>query len=289
MADASIVTQVTRRGRSDLGIWIPLIICAVYVLAAVFGPVLLGFDPVATSPRNRLLPPMSVLSDGSLALLGTDSVGRDLFAQLLAGARISLVVGATTLLLASVIGLVLGTIAGYAGGWADALIMRIADIQLGFPSILLAVLVAAVLGPSLTNVVLVLAVTRWVVFARVARAQTLAVKSRTFVDASRTLGASNLHIIVNCILPALVAPVLVVATVQFGLVIVAEASLSFLGLGLPVGIPTWGGTISAGRNYLGNAWWISTMPGLALSLLVVSVGVLGDTLRDRFDPNLATR
>ena len=289
MAELALSTVRTRRRALPAGIAVPAIVVALYVVAAIAGPMLLGFDPVATSLANRLKPPMSVLADGSLSLLGTDAVGRDLLAQMLAGARISLTVGAATLLLASLIGVALGVAAGYWGGWIDAILMRVADIQLGFPSILLAVLVAAVVGPSLTNVVLVLAVTRWVVFARVARAQTLSVKARTFVDASRTLGAGDLHIIVNCILPALVAPILVVATVQFGLVIVAEASLSFLGLGLPVGIPTWGGTISAGRNYLANAWWISTMPGIALSILVICVGILGDTLRDRLDPNLVTR
>jgi len=138
-------------------------------------------------------------------------------------------------------------------------------------------------------VILVLAFTRWVVFARVARAQTLAVKGRDFVNASRTLGAGDWHIVCNCILPALIAPMLVIATVQFGLVIVAESSLSFLGLGMPAGVPSWGVTIANGRNYLTTAWWISTIPGVVLSLLVVAVGILGDALRDRFDPNLTTR
>lgn len=289
MADLSLAAHRPALRALPPGIVIPVIVIGLYILAALAGPVLLGFDPVATSLASRLKPPMTVLANGSLSLLGTDAVGRDLLAQMLAGARISLAVGAATLVLASLIGVTLGVVAGYWGGWVDAIVMRVADIQLGFPSILLAVLVAAVIGPSLTNVVLVLAVTRWVVFARVARAQTLTIKARTFVDASRTLGATDRHIILNCILPALVAPILVVATVQFGLVIVAEASLSFLGLGLPVGIPTWGGTISAGRNYLPDAWWISTMPGIALSILVISVGILGDTLRDRLDPNLVTR
>ena len=289
MAEISVSTTRPARRILPLGIVLPAIVVGFYILAAAIGPILLGFNPVATSLADRLKPPMTTLASGSLSLLGTDAVGRDLLAQILAGARISLAVGAATLVLASLIGVTLGVIAGYRGGWIDAVVMRVADIQLGFPSILLAVLVAAVIGPSLTNVILVLAVTRWVVFARVARAQTLTVKARTFVDASRTLGATDSHIIINCILPALVAPILVVATVQFGLVIVAEASLSFLGLGLPVGIPTWGGTISAGRNYLANAWWISTMPGIALSILVICVGILGDTLRDRLDPNLITR
>ncbi|MBZ6079158.1 ABC transporter permease [Microvirga puerhi] len=278
-----------RRGKLDLRLLVPALFCTLYVLAAVFGPFLTHYDPVATNTSQRLRPPLTELRDGSLALFGTDQVGRDLFGQVIAGAQISLTVGILTLLLAGTVGTALGVLAGYRGGWLDTVVMRLADIQLAFPSILLAVLIAAVLGPSLVNVILVLALTRWVVFARVARAQTLAVRVRDFVNASRTLGASHLHIVRHCILPAVVAPILVVATVQFGLVIVAEASLSFLGLGMPPGTPSWGISIANGRNYLVTAWWISTMPGLVLSALVIAVGILGDRLRDRFDPNLTTR
>jgi peptide/nickel transport system permease protein len=205
---------------------------------------------------------------------------------MLQGARISIAVGLATLLLAGTIGVTVGIAAGYFGGWLDGVLMRLADIQLAFPSILLAIFIAALLGPSVVNVVIVLAVSNWVTFARVARGQALSTRRREFVDASRTLGAGTWRLIRRCILPASVAPVLVVATVEIGHVILAEASLSFLGLGTPASTPSWGVTIANGRNYLADAWWISTVPGIALAFLVISLGVLGDALRDRYDPRL---
>lgn len=274
------------RLRRDLRLAIPIFIVALYVLAAVLGPVLLQYDAVATSTQDRLLPPGSVLSTGERALLGTDQVGRDILAQVFEGARISMLVGALTLVLAGSLGIVLGIVSGYFGGKIDAIIMRLADIQLAFPSILLAILIAAILGPSVTNVIITLAVTKWVVFARVARGQTLTVKERDFVDAARVMGGSTWFIFKRCLAPATAAPILVVATVELGLVIIAEASLSFLGLGTPAASPSWGLTIAQGRDYLQDAWWISTMPGVALAILVISFGTLGDELRDRFDPNL---
>ncbi|TQM46000.1 ABC transporter permease [Pseudonocardia cypriaca] len=261
-------------------------VIAVYVLAAIVGPVLLAYDSVATHTADRLLPPGSRTSDGTLAVFGTDQVGQDLLAQMLQGARVSIAVGLATLLLAGLIGVTVGVVAGYFGGWVDGVLMRLADVQLTFPSILLAIFIAALLGPSVVNVVIVLAVSNWVTFARVVRSQVLTVRGREYVDATRTLGAGTWHVVRRCILPACVAPVLVVATVELGHVILAEASLSFLGLGTPTSTPSWGVTIANGRNYLAEAWWIATIPGLALALLVVAFGVLGDALRDRFDPRL---
>jgi peptide/nickel transport system permease protein len=271
-----------RKGR----LYISSTIIAIYVIAAIIGPVLVHYDAVATSTSDRLLPPGSVLSSGERALLGTDSVGRDIFAQMLQGARISIMVGLASLTLAGSIGVTIGVIAGYFGRKVDAVLMRIADIQLTFPSVLLAIFIAAIIGPSVRNVIIVLGISNWVVFARVARSQVLATKGRDFVDASRTLGARHWHILRRCILPACFAPLMVVATVELGSVILAEAALSFLGLGTPQGTPSWGLTISNGRDYLDSAWWISTMPGIALAILVVAFGTLGDELRDRFDPKL---
>jgi len=162
--------------------------------------------------------------------------------------------------------------------------MRLADIQLAFPSILLAILIAAVLGPSVLNVILTLALTRWVVFGRVARAATLAAKERDFVLAARALGAGSLRLLGRHIVPSTIAPLIVIATVEVGLVIIAEASLSFLGLGSPPAQPSWGRVVADGRDYLNTAWWISTMPGLALSLVVLAVGLFGDRLRNHLDP-----
>lgn len=277
----------SRRGRAGTArIRFGLTVIGLYAVAALIGPWLVGYDPVATRTQDRLKPPGSRLSDGSLAVFGTDQVGQDLLAQMLQGARISIAVGLATLLLAGTIGVTVGIAAGYFGGRLDGVLMRLADIQLAFPSILLAIFIAALLGPSVVNVVIVLAVSNWVTFARVARGQALSTRRREFVDASRTLGAGTWWLIRRCVLPAAIAPVLVVATVEIGHVILAEASLSFLGLGTPASTPSWGVTIANGRNYLADAWWISTVPGIALAFLVVSLGVLGDALRDRYDPRL---
>lgn len=265
---------------------VPLVVLGLFVVGAIFVPIITGFDPLQTELMFRLKPPGSTVVDGSFALLGTDQVGQDLFAQIMSGARVSLTVGALTLVLAGVSGVVIGLLAGHFGGWVDLVLMRIADIQLAFPSILLAILLASVLGPGLTNIIVVLSISNWVVFARVTRGQVLALKNREYVDAARTLGAGNVHLIFRTLLPGCVAPILVVATVEFGHVILAEAALSFLGVGVPVGVPSLGSTIQSGTAYLTTAWWISTMPGIALLLLVMSTGVLGDALRDRFDPRL---
>jgi peptide/nickel transport system permease protein len=244
------------------------------------------FDPLTTSLLTRLLPPGATLPDGSIAILGTDALGQDLFAQMMAGLRVSLTVGGLTLVFAGTVGVILGLLAGHFGGWLDLVLMRIADIQLAFPSILLAILIASVLGQGVTNIVIVLSISNWVVFARVTRGQVLALKNREYVEAARALGAGHLHVILRTLLPGCVAPVLVVATVEFGQVVLAEAALSFLGVGVPVGTPSLGSTISKGTDYLTSAWWISTFPGLVLVILVLATGVLGDALRDRFDPRL---
>lgn len=261
---------------------------ATFVIAATIGPELTGYDPVATDPAARLQPPGSRLDDGQIAWLGTDELGRGILAQLLEGARISLLVALTTIAIGCAIGVVLGMVSGYFGGWIDSVIMRLGDIQLSFPSILLAILISGVLGRSVLNVVITLAVTRWVLFARVARASTLSVKERQYVDSARVLGASRIRILTRYILPSAVGPLLVIATAQVGLMIIAEASLSFLGLGVPLTQPSWGAMIAGGRDYLGTAWWIATLPGIAVVLTVVSVGLLSDRLRGVLDPQART-
>lgn len=257
-----------------------------YVLLAVVGPMLVPYDAVTTNTSERLQPPFSLLAGGSRAWLGTDQVGQDVLAQVLQGARISLAVAVATVGAAGLAGLLLGLLAGYYGGALDTLVMRAADIQLGFPTILLAILIAAVLGPSVTNVIITLAVTRWVTFGRVSRASTLVTKEREFVLAARSLGAGHLRLLVRHVLPFTLSPLIVIATAEVGLVILAEASLSFLGLGTPADQPSWGMIIANGRAYVNSAWWIAAMPGAALSLLVLSVGAFGDRLRDELDPRL---
>lgn len=264
----------------------PLIL---FAIVAIVGPIIDPFDSVQVNLIGRLKPPLTILADGSRAWFGTDQVGRDMVSQVIQGARISLLVGAATVAIAGLIGLTVGIISGFYGGALDTALMRLADIQLAIPSILLAILIAAVIGPSVVNVVITLSVTRWVTFARVARASTLATKERDHVLAARSLGASNRRILITHVVPFTIAPLIVLATVEMGLVIIAEASLSFLGLGTPPDHPSWGLTIANGRDYLTNAWWISTIPGIALSLLVLSVGLFGDQLRDELDPRSKRR
>lgn len=281
------LTPPRRRRRHTMRLLLAGVPLVLFVLAAVVGPAVVVFDPITTRTGERLKPPGAVLGDGSIAVLGSDQVGRDVLAQVLQGARISLLVAAGTVLAAGLIGLVLGVLAGYYGGVFDMVAMRLADIQLGFPTILLAILIAAMLGPSVTNVIITLAVARWVTYGRVARASTLAAKEREFVLAAKALGASDGRLLLRHIVPATLTPLIVIATVEVGLVIIAEASLSFLGLGTPPDQPSWGLVTANGRAYLNTAWWISTMPGLALSMVVLSVGLFGDRLRDYLDPRFA--
>ncbi|MBA0051218.1 ABC transporter permease [Streptomyces sp. AJS327] len=263
--------------------WIALGVLALFVLAALLGPLIRPYDAVATDLPSRLLAPGERTADGSIAWLGTDQLGRDLLANLLAGSRVSLVVGLATVVIGGAVGLLAGLVSGYFGGWPDTLLSRVGDIQLAFPSILLAILLAGVLGPSLTNIVITLAVTRWVIFARVVRASALSTRELEFVNSARLLGAGHLRILTRHILPSCWQPLLVAATVQIGLTMVAEASLSFLGLGVPVDQASWGATVALGRDYLGSSWWIATMPALALAAVVVCVGVIGDAFRDSSD------
>ncbi len=276
----------SRRTRALLLTAVPMLL---FVVFAIAGPMLFPYDAVSVRLTDRLAPPGSHLSTGETAWLGTDRLGRDVLSQLAAGARVSLLVGTVTVLLAGFIGLALGITAGYYGGTFDNVVMRLADIQLAFPPILLAILIASVLGPSVQNVIITLTITRWVKFARVVRSSTLAAKERDFVQAARSLAASDLRILAKHVFPFTFNAFLVIATVEFGLVIIAEAGLSFLGLGTPESVPSWGLTISSGRDYLATAWWISATPGIALVLAVVSVGTFGDRLRDYLDPHLRNR
>jgi peptide/nickel transport system permease protein len=278
--------RVSKAWRSVILTAIPLVL---YIGIAAIGPLVIPYDPITVQITQRLKAPGTVLPNGQHAILGTDQVGRDVLAQVVRGARVSLFIGLTTVVVAGLAGSFLGLVAGYFGKGIDNVLMRLADIQLAFPSILLAILIAAVLGPSIANVIITLSFTRWVVFARVARAATLVTKEREFVTATRASGAGTGRILLRHIAPALVAPFLVIATVEMGLVIIAEASLSFLGLGTSASQPSWGLVIVNGRDYLTNAWWIATMPGIALSLVVLSVGVFGDRLRDALDPRLSRR
>lgn len=225
---AVLTMRRARRSRREVTIRIvvPLVVIGLYIVGAIVVPMLYDFDPLQTNLLDRLKPPGSTLQDGSYAVFGTDQVGQDLFAQMMMGARVSLTVGAATLLVAGVLGVLVGLLAGQFGGLMDGALMRVADVQLAFPAILLAILLASVLGSSLWNVILVISITNWVVFARVTRGQVLTLRSREYVEAARTLGAGRRHLIFRTLLPGCVAPILVVATVEFGHVVLLEAALS---------------------------------------------------------------
>lgn len=261
---------------------IPVVVIALYVIAAVLGPVLIPYDPVATELVDRLLPPGAVTADGGIALLGTDATGRDVFAQVIYGARTSMIIGGATVLICSVVGLVVGVAAGFWGGAVDFTMSRVIDILIAFPGIVLAIVVAGLFDRGMLVVIAALSLSGWVSFARLTRSATLSLKEREWVAAARVTGVSTARIQTRHIMPFLVGPVAALLALEFGLIVLGEAGLSFLGIGLPPSTVSWGQTIAAGKEYLATAWWISAFPGIALALLVVMVGLLGDQLNSRY-------
>ena len=256
------------------------------LLLALFAPWVSPVDPGAIDIRTRLTPPSWMDGGSSDHVLGTDNVGRDVLSRIIHGARVSLFVGVATVLLGGIFGSVLGLIAGYFRGWVETVIMRLVDIQLAFPSILLAVAIMALVGPSMMNVVIVLSIATWAPFCRVARGQTLQVCNQEYITAAEALGLRDWTIMWRHIVPNIINPLIVVASFALATNIINEASLSFLGVGVPPSTPTWGGMLGEGRNYLRIAWWVSTLPGIALMLSVYSVNMLGDWLRDVYDPRI---
>lgn len=259
-------------------------------IAAAFGPLFAPLDPNRQNLVLRLAEPMAAGPDGSVFLLGSDALGRDVFSRLLSGARVSLLVGIAAITVGGTIGIVAGLLSGYFGGWVDDLIMRVGDIQLAFPFILLAIMFLVVLGPGVWNLVLVLGVGQWVTYARIVRADTLSLREKEFVEAARALGDSTLSIIFRTILPNILAPLTVIASFNVASVILSEAALSFLGLGVPPSVPTWGSMLAESRDTLiANKWWLAVFPGVAIMLTVLSFNILGDWLRDFLDPRLRER
>jgi len=261
-----------------------MMVIVIFVVVGVLASVLAPQDPNAQDLVARLQPP---LSPGHV--LGTDVLGRDVLSRLIYGTRVSLVVGFTAVALAGVLGVVVGLVSGYFGGWVDSVFMRVVDAWLAFPFLLMAIAIVAILGPGLKNIVIALAITGWVVYARLVRGETLSLREREFVLSARGLGASRPAIMVQHILPNILAPILVVATLELGVVIVTEASLSFLGLGADASQSSWGQTLADGRAYITQAWWLVTLPGLAIFVVVLAVNVLGDGIRDALDPRLQSR
>jgi peptide/nickel transport system permease protein len=262
-------------------------ILLVVVLASVFAPLLTASDPIRPSFGQRLKAPWG-LGGSAERPLGADNLGRDIYARLLYGGRISLVLATSAVLLATAVGVLVGLLAGSLGGHFDDLVMRLADIQLTFPVIMLAIAIVAVVGTSPFALVGVLALSGWVLHARTVRANVLTIRQLEYVDAAWALGASRPRVVFRHVLPNTLAPILVIASSQFATMVLLESGLSFLGMGVQPPQPSWGGMLAEGRDYLSNAWWLATVPGVAISLVVLGANLLGDGLRDFLDPHLRT-
>ncbi len=262
-----------------------LLILGLVATLAVFAPLVAPFDPNAQDVTRRLRPPLQA---GSPYLLGTDHVGRDVLSRIVYGTRIALVVGVAAVALSGAIGIVLGLLSGYYGGLIDDFIGWVGSVELAFPFILLAIAVVAVLGPGLGNLIVVLSIVAWVVYARIVRAEVLVQREQEYVHAARVLGAGDARILFRHVLPNVLTPVIVIATFEVARMIISEASLSFLSLGVEPSIPSWGSMLADGRQYLATAWWIATFPGLGIMLTVLAINLVGDWLRDVLDPRLRT-
>ena len=305
--------RMLRRGRLGL---VGLVLLTIIALAAIFAPFVAPHNPlVGKLEDSRRCPAFTtcpILGGGGQAqpsaiggftlpgagsaaaptkgsteyLLGTDANGRDVFSRIVFAARISLIVGVTAVLIGGIVGVAAGLLCGFYGGKVDAVIMRIADIQLAFPFILLAIAIVAVLGGGLFNVILVLGIGSWVPYARLVRGQVLSAKQQEYVIAARTIGARDPAILFRHLLPNVLTPVIVIATFGIAAAIIGEATLSFLGVGINAPTPTWGNMLADGRAYVGSAWWLATFPGVAILITVLSINMIGDWVRDVLDPRL---
>lgn len=265
---------------------VPLAIVAALVICAVCAPLLAPRSPVEGSLGDRLIPPLGMQGGKLEHPLGTDRLGRDTLSRLVYGARISLSVSIVGIALTGTLGGVIGLFAGFLGGWVDSLLMRLVDISLSLPGILIAVLLSVVFEPSFTNVIVVVVFLLWPSYARLARGETLGLKQQEFVALARVAGCSTPTIMFRHIVPNLAPSLLVLATLHVGYVIVLEAALSFLGVGIPPPTPSWGVMVSDGRGLIEQAWWVSILPGVAILVTVLSLNILGDWVRDRLDPKL---
>ena len=262
-----------------------IVILSVLIVSAVFAPLIAPHDAKLGDLSDRHIPPM-LFGGTSDHILGTDGLGRDILSRIVHGARISVAVAVVALSVGGVIGTLLGVVSGYAGGWVDEVIMRIVDIKFAVPLILIALALAVILGPSFGLLLGLLSFLIWGHFARQVRAEVLVIVTMDYVAAARSCGASPVQIMYRHIFPGVISIVVVVGTLQVGAVVLAEASLSFLGAGVPSPTPAWGSMVAEGRLYIDTAWWVSLIPGVVIGLLVTAVTLLGDWLRDRLDPRL---
>jgi len=281
----SLPGSLRRLVRLRWGVAASVILLAI-VASAIFAPAIAPHDPLSVNISHRLAPPVWMEGGTPQHVLGTDQVGRDLLSRVIYGGRISLVIGVAAVLISTTIGVLLGLAGGYFGGRADWTIMTAVNVLLTFPFVLLALAVIAVLGASLGNMIVVLGVAGWPIYTRVVRAETMAIREREFILAGRALGMSHARIIFRQILPNLVSPIVVIATLQVAQVIVLESFLSFLGLGVQPPTPAWGNMLGEGRVYMLNSWWIAAFPGLAIFLTTLAINLMGNALRDWLDPHM---
>ena len=265
---------------------IPIAIMAIFVILAIFAEFIAPYDPKEMSLPDRLTPPFFMSGGSPDHLLGTDKIGRDILSRIIFGTRVSLSVSAVVILISSVIGTTLGMVAGYLGGRIEAVLMRITDASLAFPALLIALLLAVALGPSFTTVILAISALGWAPYARMIRGEVVKLREEQFVVQARNIGSSPARIIMTHLFPNIANTLVVLMTMSVGLVILIEASLSFLGAGIPPPTPSWGSMVADGRDLFERAWWISFFPGLAIGLVVLSGNFLGDWLRDRLDPKM---
>lgn len=285
-ADASRLASTLRELLADRAVLAALSVVALVAAIALFAPWIAPHDPYESDLLRRLQPPAWLAGGDWAHPLGCDQLGRDILSRILFGARVSMVIGLVVIAIAAVIGTALGLLAGYWRGVVDAVIGRIVDTLLGFPYLVFAIGLMAAMGPGLANIILALVLKEWVLTCRVARAETLAARESEYVEAARALGASPLRIMLGEILPNILSPVLVVATFRMATIIILEASLSFLGLGVQPPVPSWGSMVADGRAFLLDAWWVATLPGVAIFVLVLAINIASQGLRDAFDPRL---
>ena len=260
---------------------LPVAILIILVLCAIFAPLLAPQDPIKTDLLHRRLPPGSPHH-----ILGTDNLGRDILSRAIFGARISLTVSLAVILITAFVGTVVGIFAGYMGGRTDAFFMRVVDVAMAFPGLIIALLLAAIMGPSILTVILALSLLGWAPYARLIRGETLRLREVDFVSQARINGCSTFRIMLRHIFPNVINPLIILMTLAVGSMILAEAALSYLGVGVPPPEPSWGNMVADGRNDIDRAWWISTFPGILIGLVVLSGNFFGDWLRDKLDPRL---
>jgi peptide/nickel transport system permease protein len=266
--------------------WLSVLVIATMLCMAIFAPLLAPYSPIDQTLRDKLLPPFWFEGGSAKYILGTDAFGRDILSRLIYGARVSLIVAALALTIGGGIGLVIGIMAGYMGGVLENILMRLVDAAFTFPAILFALLLSVTIGQGLGTLVIAISLLLWASFARIIRGEVLVLKQRDFVALAKVRGCSELRIMLTHILPNVLNTFMVLVTLNIGVVIIAEAALSFLGAGIPPPTPTWGLMVSEGRGRIAEAWWVSLIPGLAITALVLSVNLFGDWLRDRLDPRL---